>query len=685
MAWRFPLIGSVTCFALGIYLAGVFQWTDIGHTSIWLSAALSVAVGLYRLSGSKRRWSSCHFASTLLLFTALGAWTYVLHLPKNEVRNYAKRVEPGKQFAKIALHHRLPPTANYERWVAEVAALASEKTRGKLLVYLPKSEGHPPLYPGELFMIHTRFLKPPAQRNPYPFEYATYLFNQNITHQVFLSAGAFQGGPHSLGLLDAVRRKLERSINSSDLSTEAQALLKALLLGTRAALHRDTLRAFTDAGVVHVLAVSGLHIGILALLLRWLFSFLLPWKWGASLRAVLIVLALFLFAAIVGFKASVTRASLMFSLFALTDIRRRPTNPFNILALAALLTLITWPKMLFQLGFQLSYAVVGCILWFYPHWIRIYRPKNRLLAYFYRISVLSFVAQLGASPFTLFYFHQFPTLFWLGNLTVIPLVTPLLGLGMGWLSLTALGVTPPLLTGLINRWASALLGLVKGISHLPYAHIEAVYFDFFMALSLWASLFFLGLFIEYKKGGYLLVTLLLSVGIQLHFIGKKRRLMERSEFVVFDAYKRNLALYKVGDRAFAFYHIADSAQSQSLLKSYLVDEMVSRVKHISLDSDYADAWVKKFQNHIYTRYFSLQIISGDEIYRKKWQANFIWLQDLPRVNRISPCNRSQPHFLILDGSSHRKNAMRFTALAAADPGLRLWDTQTSGAFQLSLN
>lgn len=685
MAWRFPLVGSVPCFALGIYLAAVFQWSDSSFTSVWLSAAISVVAGLYRFSREKKRLDKCYWVSVMLLFTALGAWTYVLHLPQNESGNYVQGVKPGEQFAEIALHHRLTPSTNHEKWVAEVVALAGEQTRGELLVYLPKSKDHPLFYPGESLMVHTRFLKPPARRNPYQFDYATYLSNQNIERQAFLKEGAFQRLPHSLGFLDAIRRKLERAISRSGLSLDAQALLQALLLGTRAALQRDTLGAFADVGVVHVLAVSGLHIGILALLLRWLFSFLLCWKWGASLRAVLIVFALFLFAAIVGFKPSVTRASLMFALFTLADIRRRPTSPFNVLALAALLTLITWPKMLFQVGFQLSYAVVICILWFYPPAARVYRPKNRFLAYFYRILVLSFVAQLGALPFTLFYFHRFSTLFWLGNLAVIPLVTTLLGLGIGWLFLNTLDIALPLLTGLINRWVSTLLGLVKAISHLPLSHIEAVYFDSFMAFFLLASLFFLGLFLEYRKGRYLLASLLLVVGIQLHLIGKKYRLARRIEFVVYDRYKGNLALYKVGNRAFVFYHTADFAQDQYLLNPYLVNEMISQVTYIPLDSDYADPWVQKFQNHIYTRGFSLQITSGNAVYRKAWRADFIWLQRLPLVKRIPGFVLRQPHFTILDGSSYRKNAMRFADLAAANPTLRVWNTQTLGAFQLSLN
>lgn len=685
MAWRFPLVWLVPHFALGICLAACFGWTGGLSVGFWLLAQLLLAVGLCALGHGGLWHARLYFVSTMLLFTALGAWTYVLHLPQNECHHYARALKPGKRFAQIALRTRLSPSAHHRRWIAEVVSLGTEKTRGAVLVYLPRSSADNPFHQGARYAVYARFRRPPAQRNPYRFDYAAYLFNRNVPWQLSLEAGTFERLTAPPGFLDGIRRGLEHILSGGGLSPEARALLEALLLGTRADLQRPTLRSFVRAGVVHVLAVSGLHIGILALLLRLLFAFLLRWRRGRALRALLIVLLLFSFAALLHFKPSITRATLMFGFLTLADSRGRPTNPFNALALAALLTLLIWPKMLFQLGFQLSYAVVVFILWLYPHLSRSYRPTNRLLDYLWRILLLSIVAQLGALPLILFYFHRVSTLFWLSNLVVVPLVTGLIALGIAWVSIAALGVHLALFTRLINAWVSVLLAFIKVLSHWSFASVKGVYFDGFMAFSLFALLFFLGLFFEYRKAVYLLVLLFLSIGIQLHFIGEKCRSMGRKAFVVLDGYKGGLALYRVADQAFVFCRPADSLSSRQALGAYCTDEMVTRLHYIAPEADYDGPWLKKLHSYCYTGDFTLQLVSGSGLYHTRWLADFMWLQGLPMLRRLPPQAFERPHWIILDAHAYRRNAAAFKALAAAVPSLKVYDTRVSGAFQLSIN
>lgn len=515
MAWRFPLVWLVPCFALGISLAAYLPGLNATWASVGLSSQIVLAAALYSLSGKGETYSRLYFVSVMFSFAALGAWTYVLRLPQNRPGHYIRFVSSGRQFAEICLLERLHPTAAHERWVAEVVALAGRKARGKLLIYLPEAGCFGALREGQKGLIHARFIKPKKLDKPGEFDYAKWLFNRGIACQVFLKRGGFKQLCDSPGFLARIRRTAVHVIRQGGLNPEARALLEALWLGRRSDLDRSTLRAFARAGVVHVLAVSGLHIGIFALLLRALFSFLLRWNWGRGLRASLTVALLLLFTALLDYKPSVTRSTLLFSTLVLAEIRGRPTNPFNALALAAGLTLVLWPKMLFQVGFQLSYAVVVLLLWFAPHLKRLYYPQSRLLAYFWWLFALSVIAQLGASPFTLFYFHQFPVLFWLANPGVIPLFTGLLSFGMLWLVTAAMGVHLPFLTALINFNTSALLGFVKALSQLPFAAVTSVHFDFPMALCLLAALFSLGLFLEYRKPVYLLAALLFILSMQL--------------------------------------------------------------------------------------------------------------------------------------------------------------------------
>ncbi|NJO90405.1 MAG: ComEC/Rec2 family competence protein, partial [Chloroflexia bacterium] len=207
---------------------------------------------------------------------------------------------------------------------------------------------------------------------------------------------------------------------SSGIQGDEFAILAALTLGVKDYLSDEIVEAYSDSGAMHVLAVSGLHVGILMAMLNMIFSFFWKRKKLLVLKSIIILVFLWLFALITGLAPSVTRSALMFSFFILSKNSGKRPSSYNSLAAAAFIILLFNPNALFHVGFQLSFLAVISILLFQQKLYRTIDIKNKYLDYFWQLTTVSLAAQIGTTPISIFYFHQFPIYALLTNIIVIP-------------------------------------------------------------------------------------------------------------------------------------------------------------------------------------------------------------------------------------------------------------------------
>ncbi len=208
--------------------------------------------------------------------------------------------------------------------------------------------------------------------------------------------------------------------------TKESSIVKALLIGYKVDLDKDLVQAYSNAGVVHIIAISGLHIGIIYGILLWLFSMLPVAKNFKGIRLILILAGLWIFALLTGGSPSVMRAALMFSFIIVGKVLDKSGSVYNSIAASAFLLLCFNPFLLWDVGFQLSYlAVLGIVVSYKPisNWFYF---KNKLLQKGWQLAAVSLAAQLFTFPLCLFYFHQLPLLFLLSNLIAIPLASIIL-------------------------------------------------------------------------------------------------------------------------------------------------------------------------------------------------------------------------------------------------------------------
>ncbi len=356
---------------------------------------------------------------------------------------------------------------------------------GKIYLYVKKDSTTSPLSYGDKVYVSGNYFPISAPGNPGEFNYKKYLARQNIYGHAFVNAKDIRiSGRVAQNLLMewslALRNRANRIIDRCIPQPRENGIAKALLLGIKDYLDSDLKKAYSAAGAMHVLAVSGLHVGIVFLLIKVVFGRLKETgKWGTYFFGIISVSTIWMYAIVTGLSPSVLRAAVMFSLVALSEASVRDTNIYNSLGIAAFILLLFDPYLIYSVGFQLSFAAVFGIVYLQPKIYRIIEFRYSILDKAWAITCVSIAAQVATFPLTAHYFHQFPTYFLISNLVVIPASFCML-----------LGGLIMLMADLIHNLFSQYIGmvlqkfmwlvneLISYIHQLPYSLIEWINLDF---------------------------------------------------------------------------------------------------------------------------------------------------------------------------------------------------------------
>ncbi|MEQ9591225.1 MAG: ComEC/Rec2 family competence protein, partial [Cyclobacteriaceae bacterium] len=363
--------------------------------------------------------------------------------------------------------------------------------------------------------------------NPFEFDYKRFLSFNNIYHQHFINSTKKLVLQQRESKKDILFYSYKARLWARDQlltfipGIKEQAIAMALVLGVKDGIDNELQRAYASSGAMHVLAVSGLHVGIIYGLILLLFK---PIQHKAGARwivAATSIILLWIYAFITGLSPSVLRAVTMFSFMAIARPFGRATNIYNTLAGSAFLLLIFNPFLIMSVGFQLSYlAVLGIVTIHQPLYMLI-EPRHRILDWVWNISCVSIAAQLATFSLGILYFHQFPTYFLVSNLFVIPGAVVIL---IGGVVLLAVSVFTPvaLLVGkLLQYFIHILNEIVFAVEGLPFSLIEHIYLTTFQCWLLIGILVAIILLLQFKKFaalvGCAIFALVFSISQWLHF------------------------------------------------------------------------------------------------------------------------------------------------------------------------
>jgi competence protein ComEC len=306
---------------------------------------------------------------------------------------------------------------------------------GNLLVYFDSTETN--LRYGDVIAIHSKIFPIAAPKNPEAFDFQSYMYFQKTHYQCFLRKNQYKMMGYNRGnpLLQWAYTVNEHCVQTLKkyLTTKNElSVAAALTVGYRNAISEEINTAYADTGAMHVLSVSGLHVGFLYLFLRKLLDLVTRkekwWKWT---KFGLVLVFLWAFALISGGSAAVLRAVVMFSFLALGQELRREVPIYNILAASAFILLCYNPYLLADVGFQLSYLGMLGIFYFYQKIYPLLYVKSWILNQLWQATALGISAQLTTAPLSIYYFHQFPMYFMLSGVVVVFLAALILGVGMG--------------------------------------------------------------------------------------------------------------------------------------------------------------------------------------------------------------------------------------------------------------
>lgn len=473
------------CLATGIFLFDTL-WPENFSWSYWVAIWLLLVIvcgGVFWFSRWRWRWLFGVMAGM-----AFFLWGGISVVHQRETVQYDWDGEPAIYKGIV----ESVPEVRGKTFRAEVRVDVQRLSNGNwkridrniLLSWMPDSLSKP-LACGDSVCFYAKVSYPFSEKELTRFDYGDYLLRKSISGTALAYAGNWRctGKPRSLSvsqLAKVCQQQVVDVYRSWGFDQDVQAVVSALTIGEKTDLTPELKAMYSAAGVSHVLALSGLHVGILSCILScillWLFYPLTYLKHGRKILAFLVVCLLWLFAFISGLSSSVVRAVVMYSLYTFASFcSEERFSGMHSLVLAAFLMLIYNPFFLFDISFQLSFTAVFSILAFYPLFSRWLCIKNCVLRYVWNTLSLSISAQLGTLPFILYYFGSFPTYFLLVNLVVVILAGGILMLTLVALCIASVPMVGSTVMTLLEWCTSVLNESTRWVQQLDGSQITSVY------------------------------------------------------------------------------------------------------------------------------------------------------------------------------------------------------------------
>lgn len=581
------------------------------------------------------------------MFVFIGYFNTTIHLPENKKNHYINLLSDGSSRETLLVaqvNEKLKPTFSMEKYVVTARSLGGKEAEGKVLLNLISEDSTATFSPGDIIILPADFseIKPPL--NPFQFDYSKYLGNLEISRQITVQQKEVKLKEKQKGGLREIagnfREKIIFELRKYNFDPEEFAIIQALLLGQRQDVSKQLYDRYAAAGVIHILAVSGLHVGIILLLLNRLLRPVESLPNGKHLKTLLLLSLLWGFAFLAGLSPSVVRAVCMFSFIAIgTQLNRKSTTINSVFASLLFLLLIN-PYFIFQVGFQLSYAAVLSIVLIQPRLAELFEPQHWLPKFFWGIFTVTLAAQIGVLPLSLFYFHQFPGLFFLSNLVILPFLGVILGIGILLMILAVLDLLPAFLARSYEKLISYLNDFVEYISTIE----EFIFDDVFFPESLMIAGYLLAaaVVLLLKKFNFRNICFFLTgiICFQIIYIVEKASAY-KSETIIFHRSRNTLIGLKTENTMKLFHNLDTSASTLPLIKDYSTGRNLSFIEEVPIQNFY-NVGQRKI----------LQIDSAGIYDLSGLHTEIVLLSGSPKINLQRMIQRLQPKIIVADGSNY---------------------------------
>lgn len=630
------LIGSA--FGLGILLQEYVQ-PDFGYLYL-------IGFGVALIVCHIKRWHFPYMISMFCCFLVLGSMRLNPVLPKTNTTETVHELVVTK-------------AANTNTFGHQYIAATTKKERILLQTNLSQR-----LTVGDRLLVQAKLTPIQAPRNPMDFDFKTYMLRKGVARKISLDKKPFVALSPKKSLKRwayKLQQQLIAQLKQTPLNQNNKALVMALVLGHKAELSEERVAQYQRAGAMHLLAISGLHIGIVLMLLRFFVRPLKSLRYGKALAALIPVLLLWCFVLITGGSASVTRAVTMFTFLQLGLALARKNAGIQGVWVSFVLLLFVNPRFIFDVGFQLSYAAVFGIVWMMPHWQRLFITQHRTVRYLADLFGVGIIAQLAILPLSLYYFNQFPLLFWVSNLVLVPLLGFIITLAIAAVGFSFFPSVYPAYD-FANHIFDAYQNTVAWIAQWERFFIESIPFRSIDAVLLGVAV--VCLFVLLSRPTHKKMLLLGVVSVLFH----SNLLVQWKpppKGLIGHVYKNSLLLTTENRIGMAHY-------------DKKTEKIVQLASRFQLDNRLGGMQFQRLHNS----YEDLLVIDSLGIYEGVQPHKIILLRQNPSIHLDDLIEQLKPEIIIADGSNYPSFVARWKATCEAK-NTAFHSTATEGSYPLN--
>jgi competence protein ComEC len=652
---HFPLAKISLAFIIGIVS---FQYYK--PSPIWVFGSVLFCVFLllvfHLLSRTKNNFKLIFGVLSLLTSLLLGVASSIIHKETYNSLHYINQIKDyeNQHLIRLVINEKLKNTQKNTRYISTIRSVDKQQSFGKIILNIKKPNQIDSIKIGAELNVIGMLYKNKGSFNPNQFDYGKYLENQEIYAQVYANETQINivGTQKTIwSQFSNFRTKIIENLALSNFKKEELNILIALLLGQQQDISPEILKDYQYAGAVHILSVSGLHVGFILMFITFLLKPMSNSKRNAILKLVIILVSLWTYGILAGLSASVVRSVTMFSFVAIGIHLKRTVNIFHTLVVSMLLILLWKPSFLFDVGFQLSYLALFFILWVQPLLSNIWQPKNRIIQYIWDIVTVSTAAQIGAMPLSIYYFHQFPGLFFITNIIVLPLLGVIMIIGLIAIIIACFGIVPFVIAKPLEFLIEFLNYIIHWVATFEDFIIKNISFNKEMLVASYLVIIFSVLWFKKNTFQRLFLTLLSIISLQCVFIYTKFKAENTDEFIVFNAKKHSIITERKKDLITVYSNdsILENIDNNLAIQSYLIGNFCKIEEK------------KNIGNLFYFKNKKILIIDSSSVYLEKTKPDILIVINSPKINLVRVFESWKPEQVVIDGSNYKSYARLWEA------------------------
>ena len=578
------------------------------------------------------------------------------------------------------------------------------ETSGRTLLYLEKDSASVLLRTGDRIVFSPELSGIENKGNPEEFDYRKYLAYNMIFSSDYLAGDDWRlVDDEAVGFrpkLSRLRMKLVGLLRDFGLSDDELGVMSAMTMGYSDILSDEIRHAYSSAGAMHILAVSGLHVGIIYGIIVFLLSFIkndkLNW-----LKVLITITLIWLYALFTGLSPSVSRASLMFSLMSLGKLQKNSPGSLNAVFASMFILLVINPYNLVNIGFQLSYSAVIGIIILQPRLYAIFEVKNKFLDWIWSLTTVSVAAQLATMPLCFYYFHQFSNYFLLTNYVMIPISTIAIWTCFIFFAVSWIPYISTAVAYCLSWLAKAMNYACLTIEGLPFSTAQDIYIDVPQMILLFAIIvLFVTFFFFTKRYRHLFAAVAMCVILAATNLWQSVEASSQKTLVVYNISKTTAINIIDGTDNIMFANL-DSIQPEKIeftAKNNWLKKGLDREKYVNLSSGKENLLStittidnrKVFFKHKFIDYDGLKLYVLDDNFMPiddescgKVDVDYVVLADSPYVTLEEVAEHFNFKKIIIASSNSISRCEAWDAEKVA-LGYDVHDVRTDGAFIVTI-